>query len=96
MKISELEQGPFEGTVEGKIVELEEPKEIVTKFGRRLKVANGKLQDDSGEIGLTLWNEDSEKFKEGDTISITNGYISMYKDELKISAGRNGVIEKVE
>ncbi len=96
MKIIELEEGPFEGAIEGKIVELEEPREITTKFGRRLKVANGKLEDDSGSISIALWNEDTEKYKEGDTIKITNGYVSRFKDELKLSAGRNGTIEKVE
>ncbi len=95
MKIIELEEGPFDGTIEGKIVELEEPREITTKFGRRLKVANGKIEDDSGSIGLALWNEDADAYKEGDTIKITNGYVSKFKDELKVSAGRNGTIEKV-
>ena len=95
MKIIELEEGAFEGTIEGKITELEEPREITTKFGRRLKVANGKIEDDSGSIKLALWNEDAEKYKEGDRIKITNGYVSRFKDELNVSAGRNGKIEKV-
>ena len=95
MKISELRKGPFEGSVEGTIVELGEVKDITTKFGRQLRVVNGTLQDDSGSIGLALWNEDVDKFKEGDRIRITNGYVSVFNEELKVSSGRNGVIEKI-
>ena len=95
MKIADLKKGPFEGSVEGEITELEEPKKITTKFGKQLTVANGTLKDDSGEIKLALWNEDATKFAAGDKVKITNGWVSDFQDELKISSGRNGTIEKM-
>ncbi len=95
MKIADLKKGPFEGSVEGEITELETPKNIKTKFGKELIVANGLLKDDSGEIKLALWNEDATKFKQGDNVRITNGWVSEFQDELKISSGRNGTIEKI-
>ncbi len=95
MKISELRQGACEGSVEGEIVELEEPKEIQTKFGKTLTVANGKLKDDSGEIKIALWNEHASSFAQGDRVRITNGWVSEFKGELKLSPGKNGTIEKI-
>ena len=95
MKVADLRKGPFEGSVEGEITELEEPKSITTKFGKQLTVANGKLKDDSGEIQIALWNEDASKFAKGDKVKITDGWVSEFQDELKVSSGRNGTIEKI-
>ena len=95
MKVADLKKGPFEGSVEGEISELEEPKKITTKFGKQLTVANGVLKDDSGEIKLALWNEDATKFAKGDNVRITNGWVSEFQGELKVSSGRNGTIEKI-
>jgi ssDNA-binding replication factor A large subunit len=95
MKVADLKRGSFEGSVEGEITELEEPKKITTKFGKQLTVANGMLKDDSGEIKLALWNEDATKFVKGDKVRITNGWVSEFQGELKVSSGRNGTIEKI-
>lgn len=95
MKIAELKQGAYAGSVEGKIVELEDPKELQTKFGKKLVVANGVLEDDSGQIKLALWNEHATSFAKGDTVKITNGWVSEFKGELKLSPGKNGTIEKI-
>jgi replication factor A1 len=95
MKIADLRQGSYNGSVEGEIVELEEAKEIQTKFGKTLTVANGILKDDSGEIKLALWNEHAKSFSQGDHVRITNGWVSEFKGELKLSPGKNGTIEKI-
>ncbi len=95
MNIAELKKGPFEGSVEGEISELEESKKITTKFGKQLTVANGILKDDSGEMKLALWNEDATAFAKGDRVRITNGWVSEFQGELKISRGKNGTIEKI-
>ncbi|MFH1222400.1 MAG: OB-fold nucleic acid binding domain-containing protein [Candidatus Micrarchaeota archaeon] len=95
MKISELRQGSFSGSVEGEISELEEPKNIQSKFGKELTVANGTLKDDSGEIKIALWNEHAKGFAKGDNVRITNGWVSEFKGEMKLSPGKNGTIEKI-
>jgi ssDNA-binding replication factor A large subunit len=94
MKISEAKAGQ-NASVEGEIVELEAPREVTSKFGKRLRVASGVLRDDSGDITLSLWNEDADKFAQGDKVSITDGWISDYKGKLQISMGRNGKIAKI-
>ncbi|MEM3432069.1 MAG: OB-fold nucleic acid binding domain-containing protein [Candidatus Bilamarchaeaceae archaeon] len=95
MKISELRQGSYSGSVEGEIVKLDEPKELQSKFGKKLVVANGILKDDSGEINIALWNEHATAFAQGDKVRITNGWVSEFKGELKLSPGKNGTIEKI-
>ena len=49
--------------------------------------------DDSGEIKLSLWNDEIAKFNIGDKIKITNGYVSEFNGEKQLSAGKYGKIE---
>lgn len=96
MKISELKSGMGNACIEAEIVSIEAPREVVGKYGKRLRVASANIRDDSGEIVLSLWNEDIEKYIQGDKIKITDGWVSDYKGQLRISAGRSGKIEKIE
>ena len=93
MTISELNPGQGNVDVEGTIIEIGEPRTF-NKFGRELKVANAILQDDSGTIKLSLWNDDAEKYKEGDKIKITNGYVNEFQGEKQLTSGKFGQIEK--
>lgn len=95
MKISELKANTGNASIEGDIVSMEEPREVMGKFGKRLRVASATVKDDSGEIVLSLWNDDADKFAQGDHVKITDGWVAEYKGTLRISAGRSGKIEKV-
>jgi len=95
MQISELKIGQGNINVEGVIKEIGETRTF-NKFGRELTVANAILQDDSGNIKLTLWNEEVRKFKDGDKVRIVNGYVNEFQGEKQLTAGKYGKIEKVE
>ena len=94
MKISELQARQGNVNIEGTIKEVKEPK-VFNKFGKELKVADAVLEDDSGSIKLTLWNEDIEKYKAGDKIKITNGYVNEFQGEKQLTSGKFGKIEKI-
>lgn len=92
MKISEItaNQGKIDITAE--VISVEEPREF-EKFGKKLKVGNAIIKDDSGEIKMTLWNEDTEKVKQGMNIHIINGYASEFKGEKQVTTGKFGELE---
>ena len=92
VKISEVRAGSGNVTVEGEVVAKEEPRDVVSKFGKRLRVCNATLQDDSGSITLSLWNDDIDKINVGDKIQIENGWISEFKQQPQLSAGKYGKI----
>lgn len=94
-KISELNPRDSNVNCEGVIVEMGE-KKTFNKYGRDLVVANAVLEDGSGKIKLTLWNDDAKKYKEGDRIRILNGYVSEFQGEKQLTSGKFGKIEKVE
>jgi len=80
--------------VEGELVTKEEARDVITKFGKKLRVANATLKDDSGEIQMSLWGEDADKFSQGDSVKIENGWVSEYKGNVQLSAGKFGKITK--
>lgn len=59
----------------------------------QLKVCNAKIKDDSGEITLTLWNEEIEKVNIGNKIKIINGYVNEWQGILQLTVGRFGKLE---
>jgi replication factor A1 len=91
-KISELEKGKTGIDITGTIKEIGEVRSF-DKFGRTLQVANAVLTDDSGEVKLTLWNQDIEKVKQGDTVRITNGYVNEFQGEKQLTTGKFGKLE---
>ena len=77
------------------VVEKKEPRSF-EKFGKKGQVCNATCKDDSGEIVLTLWNDDVEKVNVGDKIRVQNGWCSEFKGEKQVSAGKFGKIEVVQ
>ena len=92
MKISEIKPRQGKIDIEAEVVEVNEPKEF-EKFGQKGRVANATIKDDSGEIKLTLWNDDIDKVKAGDKIKIINGYCNEFQGEKQLTAGRFGKLE---
>ncbi|MCX8146938.1 MAG: SOSS complex subunit B family protein [Candidatus Woesearchaeota archaeon] len=92
MKISELK--PRQGSVDliAEVIQKKEVREF-EKFGRKGKVCNAIIKDDSGQISLTLWNEQVDKVNVGDKIKITNGYVNEWQGELQLTTGKFGALE---
>ena len=96
MKISELKAGATNVTIQAKVVSKDDPREVVTKCGKRLSVANIKLQDDTGSIQMSLWGNDINTVDIGDTIEIANGYVNEFRGTPQLSTGKYGKIKVVE
>ena len=95
MKVSELQGKQGNVEIELKITEISEPREF-SKFGMVGKVANAIGKDDSGEIKVTLWNDQIEQVKVGDTIKIGKGYVSEWQGEKQLSTGKFGTLEVID
>jgi replication factor A1 len=94
MKLSELQ--PRQGGVNVK-VEVTDigPVREFQKFGEPGRVVTAIVKDDSGEMVLTLWNEQIDQVAKGDTIEIENGYVNEWQGEKQLTPGRKGTIKKV-
>ena len=90
--ISGIRPGTGNVTAEGDISAKDEPRDVVSKFGKRLRVCSATLKDESGEITLSLWNDDIDRINVGDKVKIENGWVSDFKGQPQISAGKYGKI----
>jgi replication factor A1 len=94
VKISELKAGMRNVSVTGKIDSVGEPRTVNLKAGGTNDVADAIISDESGSIKLSLWGEDINKVRAGDTVSIENGYINTFKGENSINIGKFGKLNK--
>ncbi|MCL5099534.1 MAG: DNA-binding protein [Candidatus Marsarchaeota archaeon] len=93
MKINELKAGASNINLSAKIVQKDEPREVVTKYGKRLMVANITLKDDTGTIPMSLWGDDISTVNVGDNVELTNCYVSEFRGSPQISTGKFGKIK---
>ncbi|MAG15977.1 DNA-binding protein [Candidatus Woesearchaeota archaeon] len=92
MKISELTARQGNVEVTGEVTEVEEPRTF-NKAGKEGRVTNAILKDDSGQIKLSLWNEQIDAVKQGSKITIKNGYVNEWQGELQLTTGKFGTLE---
>ena len=91
-KIRELQAKQIKVEIEASIISISGVREF-NKSGKIGRVANAILQDETGEIKMTLWNEEIDKVKTGNIIHIRNGYVNEWQGEKQIMVGRFGNIE---
>jgi len=95
MEVKDLQpkQGKVEVVVE--VFEKGDAREF-EKFGKKGRVCSAKARDNSGEIILSLWNEQIDQVNPGDKIKITNGYVSEFQGEKQLTTGKFGKLEILE
>ncbi len=89
MNIKDLQPNRPVDVLEAEIIEVEEPREFINFRGSG-RVANARVKDETGEIKLTLWNEQVDQVAPGKKIRIENGWVKEYRGELQLSTGRFG------
>ena len=95
MAIKDLQPRQGKVEVEAEVTDKGEIREF-NKFGKTGRVCNAKIKDDTGEISLTLWNEQIDQVNIGDKIKITNGYVGEWQGEMQLSTGKFGSLEVLE
>ncbi|MBN2518132.1 MAG: DNA-binding protein [Candidatus Altiarchaeota archaeon] len=91
MKINELK--PRMGNVEAEVevVSVGEVREF-DKYGKQGRVATAVVKDDTGEMDMSLWNEQIDKVKPGSKVKISNGYISEWQGKSQLTTGKFGTM----
>ena len=92
MQVKDLQARQGKVDIELDIVDVGDVRQF-EKFGKSGRVVNAIAKDSTGDIKLTLWNDDIDKVKSGDHIKITDGYVSEWQGEKQLSTGKFGKIE---
>jgi replication factor A1 len=93
MNIKDLRDGMRRVDAEGEIAEMAEPRSVNLKSGDQARVADCMLRDDSGQIKLSLWDDQIDQVRQGSRVRITNGYTNSFRGELRLNVGRYGKLE---
>lgn len=93
-KISELNPSSRAVNVLAKLISKSEIRNVAAgRDGEPHKVSDAMVGDETGCIYLTLWDDNIEKVKDGDTILIKNGYINLFRGNMRLNVGRYGTLE---
>ena len=95
MKINEIKRGMSNITLQAKVMDISESRQVQTKFGPR-SVADATIEDDTGQMSLTLWEANITSVKVGDMINISGAYTTEFRDKLQLNIPRMGKLEIVK
>lgn len=60
------------------------------------RVADALVGDETACLYMTLWDDKIDAINEGDTLKITNGYINLFRGNMRINIGKYGSYETLE
>ncbi len=93
LKINELRDGMQRVEIEAEVVEKSDVREVRSRYtNETYRVADATLEDETGKITLTLWNEQTTQVNVGDRVKIENGYIKSFRDVLQLNSGKYGTL----
>jgi len=92
IKDLQVRQGNVDVVVD--IVDVGEVREF-EKFGKSGRVATAIAKDETGDVKLTLWNDQIDQVKAGDKVHISNGYVNEWQGEKQLTTGKMGKLEVV-
>src|SRR5512135_3090076 len=93
-KVGELTPQSRAVNVTAKVVSKSEIREIpMGRDGSAHRVSDALVGDETGVVYLTLWDDNITKVNEGDSIRIENGYVTLFKGNIRLNIGKYGKLE---
>jgi len=97
VKVGELSPTSRAVNVTAKVVSKSEVRNIAAgRDGAPHRVSDALVGDETGCVYLTLWDDNIEKVNEGDTVNIKNGYVNLFRGNMRLNVGRYGTLEVSE
>ena len=93
-KVGELTPQSRAVNVTAKVVSKSEIREIpMGRDGSAHKVCDALVGDETGTVYLTLWDDNIEKVNDNDTVRVENGYVTLFKGNIRLNIGKYGKLE---
>lgn len=93
-KVGELTPQSRAVNVTAKVVSKSEIRDIpMGRDGSAHRVCDALVGDETGSIYLTLWDDNIEKVNENDSIRVENGYVTLFKGNMRLNIGKYGKLE---
>ena len=84
MKINEIKLGMSDITVEGKVADKSEEMKVQTRYGQR-SVCDITLENETGAIKLSLWEEAIDMVDIGDKIRVSGVYVTQFRNQIQLN-----------
>jgi replication factor A1 len=91
MEVKDIHANAVIDILDAEIVEIGDSRQF-SKFGKAGRVSTAKIKDKTGEVKLSLWNEQIDQVKVGSKIRILNGWATEWKGEIQVSTGNRGTM----
>lgn len=95
MNIRDLKPGMSNVNMKLKVLDVSEPKEVITGKGIEHKILELEVGDETGTMKLVLWDDKVVPLKVGDVVQVENGFVSSFKGVRRINVGKYGELNKV-
>jgi len=92
MKISDITAGMSNVSIEAKVVDISETRDVQTRYGPR-SVADATLEDETGQISISLWEKQINSVAVGDKVRVVGAYVTKFRDKLQLNIPRSGRLE---
>jgi ssDNA-binding replication factor A large subunit len=92
MKISDITAGMSNVSVEAKVVDVSESRDVQTRYGPRT-VADATLEDETGQISVSLWEKQINSVTVGDRVRVVGAYVTKFRDKLQLNIPKSGRLE---
>jgi len=93
LKIEKLTPNSREVNTIVKVVSKGEVRNVTGRDYTLRRVADALVGDETGCVYLTLWDDNIDKISEEDTVRITNGYVNLFRGNMRLNIGKYGSFE---
>ncbi|NIR87023.1 hypothetical protein GWO13_05390 [Candidatus Bathyarchaeota archaeon] len=96
VKVESLTPDSREVNTVVKVVSKSEVRNVTGRDYSMHRVADALVGDETGCLFLTLWDDNIDKVEEGAALRITNGYVNLFRGNMRLNIGRYGSFEVLE
>jgi len=96
IKIEKLTPSSREVNIIVKVVSKSQVRDVTGRDYTTRRVADALVGDETGCVYLTLWDDNIDKINEEATIRITNGYVNLFRGNMRLNIGRYGSFKILE
>jgi replication factor A1 len=93
--VEELDPEADDVEITGEIAELPTPRAVSTRYGQK-RIVTVVFEDETGEVDLTLWEEEIDEIEEDAEVQIEGAYVREWADGVQLNISRDGDIERVD
>jgi len=96
VKIEKLTPNSREVNTIVKVVSKSQVRNVTGRDYSIRRVADALVGDETGCVYMTLWEDNIDKINEEATVRITNGYINLFRGNMRLNIGKYGSFEILE